>query len=635
MTMSKQMNFNEIYSKLGESGQFELYEQHGGGTLSKRPAINPLTGEKEKDNRAFSLLPTNGNGKVRFKCHKSGETGDLFNFLVKKYGKPSAIDIITNTTGLTTKNNRNFIDKRSSPYNKFYALKLWEEATPDTKRIKEYFASRSITLSVPDTLRFHNGKNMMVAPVSGPDGTFQAIHRTFFKEDGSRSGKKMLGPVSGGSVHLAVATEKVAVCEGIETGLSFQQATGIPTHAALSVPGMQNYIIPEGVKELYIIADSDKKDSRETISKIGQKAAKALAEKAEQKGIKAFIVYPCDTATSDNPEKMDFNDLLQKDPSGELIRQRLEIVKEFISKSRASSLTVISITDFLQRKFPPRKNLLSPWLPEQGICMIHAQRGVGKTFVSLGVACAVAAGDKFLLWEAPEPAGVLFLDGEMPAVALQERLQAYTAEMKQGIITSLSILTPDLQQNGMPNIGTVEGQEAISRYITDKIKLIIVDNISSLVSYGKENEAEGWVPIQTWALKLRTQGKSVLFIHHSNKSGGQRGTSKREDILDTVINLRHPPGYSPEDGACFEVHFEKNRGIQGNDVKPFEAKLTNGQDGSIKWETRSLSDSTYVKVVSLSKEGLSQKEIAEELGKHKSTISRCFQKAREVGDVNE
>lgn len=54
-----------------------------------------------------------------------------------------------------------------------------------------------------------------------------------------------------------------------------------------------------------------------------------------------------------------------------------------------------------------------------------------------------------------------------------------------------------------------------------------------------------------------------MFIHHAGKSGAQRGTSKREDVLDTVVALKRPGDYVTSQGARFEVHFEKARGIFG------------------------------------------------------------------------
>lgn len=100
-----------------------------------------------------------------------------------------------------------------------------------------------------------------------------------------------------------------------------------------------------------------------------------------------------------------------------------------------------------------------------------------------------------------------------------------------------------------------------------------------------------------------------------------------------MISLRHPKDYDPKNGACFEVHFEKSRGIFGNDVKPFEAQLHPGDDEIARWTIKSLEDSTYKKVIKLNAEGLTQQETSEVIGVHKSTVSRTVRKARESGDL--
>ncbi len=298
------------------------------------------------------------------------------------------------------------------------------------------------------------------------------------------------------------------------------------------------------------------------------------------------------------------------------------------------SLVAITIADFLTQEHPPRTNILSPWLPSQGLCMIFSWRGVGKTHVSLGLACALTAGDDFLNWSAPNPVGVVFIDGEMPAAVLQKRLQSIIAGMDKQSTAPFKIITPDNQSDGMPDLATVKGQQLVEEHITDDIQVIIIDNLSTLVRTGRENDAESWAPVQSWFLKLRAAGKSVVAIHHSNKSGQSRGTSKREDVLDTVIRLERPNDYTPDQGACFEVHFEKSRGIYGDDTRPFEAQLTTGKHGEALWTTRSIEDSNYLKIIKLHKEGLANNEIAEEIGIHKSNVSRNLKKAVKNGDIN-
>jgi hypothetical protein len=60
----------------------------------------------------------------------------------------------------------------------------------------------------------------------------------------------------------------------------------------------------------------------------------------------------------------------------------------------------ICLTEFTQLKLPPRKEILSPILPEAGLAMLFAGRGIGKTFVALGIAHAVSCGGSFLRWSA-------------------------------------------------------------------------------------------------------------------------------------------------------------------------------------------------------------------------------------------
>ncbi len=288
--------------------------------------------------------------------------------------------------------------------------------------------------------------------------------------------------------------------------------------------------------------------------------------------------------------------------------------------------------EFMQMDLPERKELLSPWLPEQGLVMVHATRGIGKTFFGLSCAFAVGTGGEFLKFNAPERKPVLYIDGEMSAAVMQERMLQLM--LSNGSDVLMDIITPDLQpkDQGSINLSDKRFQDALEPLI-EKASLIIVDNISTLVRGGKENESESWQPVQEWALKQRSNGRSVLFIHHSNKDGKQRGTSRREDVLDTVIGLRHPGSYDPEQGAVFEVHFEKSRGFAGDDAKPFEARLQTDERGGLIWTHRTIEESTYDQVCKLANEGLTQKEITQELGLHKSSVSRHIKRGKTEGDI--
>lgn len=297
-----------------------------------------------------------------------------------------------------------------------------------------------------------------------------------------------------------------------------------------------------------------------------------------------------------------------------------------------SRIVVVSLMDFVTRDIPARERMLAPWLLTQSLNMLYAWRGVGKTHVALGIAYATASGGSFLKWQAVRPRRVLYLDGEMPAASMQERLRGLVAGNDNEFDPDyFRLVTPDLQTGCMPDLATADGQDAIDGVLGDT-ELIVIDNLSSLArSGGRENDAESWLPIQPWALRQRQMGRSVLFVHHSGKGGAQRGTSKKEDILDTVLTLKRPSDYNPADGAVFEVHFEKTRDMHGEDAQPFEARLQTDEQGRTAWTFSSVEDSTFDRVVTLANEGLSQKEIADELEINKSTVSRHMRKATDAG----
>lgn len=219
---------------------------------------------------------------------------------------------------------------------------------------------------------------------------------------------------------------------------------------------------------------------------------------------------------------------------------------------RAPKLVAVGAHDLLRADFPDRETLLEPWLQSQALTMIYAWRGVGKTYMAMLIAYALASGGRCLQWHAPKAVPVLYLDGEMPGAALRDRLAAIVAgadvEPPEGY---LRFVTPDLQPDGiMPDLSTYEGQKAIDAVLGDS-RVIVVDNLSCLARTGKENEGDSWQPVAEWALRMRATGRTVIFIHHSGKGGQQRGTSKREDLLDVVMLLKRPADYSPVQGARF------------------------------------------------------------------------------------
>lgn len=302
----------------------------------------------------------------------------------------------------------------------------------------------------------------------------------------------------------------------------------------------------------------------------------------------------------------------------------------------AAPFVLADLRELLIQQFRPRECLLAPWLTSQSLTMAYAWRGVGKTHLALNVAYAVASGGKFLTWNAERPRKVIYLDGEMPGHAIQQRLaEIGAAAESEPPVGYFRILTPDMQPDGLtPNLADYEGQQQVNALIEDDTALIVVDNLSALArGNGRENDAESWQSIGTWALSLRARGIAVLFIHHSGKNGAQRGTSKREDVLDVVLCLKRPSDYQSSEGARFEIHFEKARGLLGDDVRPVEATLTIDSQGQPQWLSRSVADAEMKRAAALKEEGANQADIAEEMGLSRHAVNRLLKKAEAAGLV--
>ncbi|MGJ7039664.1 hypothetical protein J2Y63_002922 [Shinella sp. BE166] len=190
-----------------------------------------------------------------------------------------------------------------------HALECWKETLPIRGTIAEtYLRARGITCALPDTLRFHpNCRHpstqrlpAMVARVDGADRF--AIHRTYLRADGLGKAsidpsKAMLGAVAGGAVRLTDGGYRLAVCEGIETGLSLASglANGSPTiWAGLSTSGMKRLALPNVPGNLLIATDGDD---------AGRAAGNALAERADVLGWKVSLLPA--------PDGRDWNDVIR------------------------------------------------------------------------------------------------------------------------------------------------------------------------------------------------------------------------------------------------------------------------------------------------------------------------------------
>jgi phage/plasmid primase-like uncharacterized protein len=141
----------------------------------------------------------------------------------------------------------------------------------------------------------------MVAAVQAADGSLTGLHRTYLQPDGSgkadvQPAKKMLGACRGGAVRLTPAGPRLALCEGIETGLSIQEACpNLAVWCALSAGNLDRITLPRLVEEVVLVADADP---------VGLAAAHQAAQHYCASGRRIRLV--------ELPPGMDANDVLRR-----------------------------------------------------------------------------------------------------------------------------------------------------------------------------------------------------------------------------------------------------------------------------------------------------------------------------------
>src|ERR1700720_3037580 len=124
-------------------------------------------------------------------------------------------------------------------------------------------------------------------------------------------------------------------------------------------------------------------------------------------------------------------------------------IRKAVSEPNKQCLKAFGINDFLNIDIPAREMMLSPILPERSLAMLYAPRGVGKSWLGLSIGLAVAAGESLLRWSAPRQRNVLYIDGEMPRVSLQERLKEISVGMGSSIPNDgFRILAADNVEDG-------------------------------------------------------------------------------------------------------------------------------------------------------------------------------------------
>ncbi len=297
---------------------------------------------------------------------------------------------------------------------------------------------------------------------------------------------------------------------------------------------------------------------------------------------------------------------------------------------------LLSANMFVDLPIEPKQTFLHPWCNEKSMILVAGDRGVGKTWWVLSVLHAVASGGEFGPWKCPEPVPCLYLDGEMSQQDVIGRLQHLGVSRGNGL-NNLFIFNEDYAHSmNLPPASLLDEnwRENMRDVLkTMGIKLWAIDNLASLTPGADENSKQEWDPINRWLLSLRFEGITTIIVHHTGKSGKQRGTSAREDNLDVSIRLSVPSRYETLDGASFIASFVKHR-VNASDLPLLEDvsfKMQTTANNRIVWHWQAAANETLRDVLRYIEEAHTGKEIAEIMNITPGRVSQLKGKAIRKG----
>lgn len=284
-----------------------------------------------------------------------------------------------------------------------------------------------------------------------------------------------------------------------------------------------------------------------------------------------------------------------------------------------SSNSPLSFEELLFHKPKEKIPVIEPWLNLGNLCLLYAERGVGKSWLGLWLAHIIASNGSIGSWQAKNRP-VVYLDGEMGTDSIVARYNHIRSS--SGFVEvpgTLKFWTVDQCGGQFYNLSSIEGKTKIWPIIKDS-DVIIIDNLMTVTQRADmyDTPIKIWERIQSWLINLRARNKTVILVHHTNKEGLQSGTKDKENIMDIVIQLL-PCNTEPEHkGAKFRLAFEKTRSLKSLDDTVWLL-----QDSG-KWDVHSIRESQRRYIIHLQAKDWKDGDICKALSISKSYMKEIL-----------
>lgn len=184
-----------------------------------------------------------------------------------------------------------------------------------------------------------------------------------------------------------------------------------------------------------------------------------------------------------------------------------------------------------------------PWLadfliPQQSLTMLWGPPNIGKSFVTLDLACSVAVGNAWLGRDT-EPGRVVYVAGE-GVRSFKRRLKAWLLfnQLDEEDLQQLSFVPHPVQLHN--------GVDAFLKVVTARHPvLIVIDTLASSMLGGDEDGFLGVGPVIQSLLRLRGELEATIaVVHHTGwDRKHERGSSALRASMDTSVEITGEKGW--------------------------------------------------------------------------------------------
>jgi RecA/RadA recombinase len=183
----------------------------------------------------------------------------------------------------------------------------------------------------------------------------------------------------------------------------------------------------------------------------------------------------------------------------------------------------------------PLKWVIKNWIPDSGLSMVYGESGSGKTFITLDMACHIAAG---IDWHGhkTKKGVVVYMAGE-GNYGIRQRVAAwcktYNIERLDNLLISNKAIDIDTPHAAAQIIN------AVRELTSEDAQAIFIDTVNNHMS-GDENTAKDTrIMVNSCNVVARALCSSVCLNHHTGHSGDSkqraRGSSAWKASLDSSL----------------------------------------------------------------------------------------------------